>query len=58
MIGSGIDVTALDWSYPTIPQKNLDGRTVKVSAGKTLGGSTFISNMIFVSDSVSNDSHK
>lgn len=47
MIGNGISFTTLDWSYPTIPQKNLNGRTVKVNAGKALGGSTVINSMVF-----------
>jgi hypothetical protein len=54
MTGSGIAFTTLDWNYPTIPQKNLNGRAVKVNAGKALGGSTVINSMIFVSDPVGN----
>jgi choline dehydrogenase-like flavoprotein len=56
MVGGGIAFTTLDWNYPTIPQKNLNGRSVKVNAGKALGGSTVINSMIFVSDSVGIDS--
>lgn len=50
MIGGGISFSTLNWAYPTIPQKNLNGRTVKVNAGKALGGSTVINSMVFVGD--------
>ncbi|KAJ7627389.1 alcohol oxidase [Roridomyces roridus] len=46
-IGMGIAFTTLDWSYATIPQANLNGRTLTVNAGKALGGSTIINSMIF-----------
>lgn len=35
-------------AYPTVPQVNLNGRTLRVNAGKALGGSTIINSMIFV----------
>ncbi|KAJ7195916.1 alcohol oxidase [Mycena pura] len=47
LIGSGIAFTTLDWSYKTVPQANLNGRTLTVNAGKGLGGSTLINSMIF-----------
>ncbi|KAJ7511289.1 alcohol oxidase [Mycena galericulata] len=47
LIGAGIDFTALDWSYTTVPQANLNGRTMMMNAGKALGGSTIINSMIF-----------
>ncbi|KAJ7511291.1 alcohol oxidase [Mycena galericulata] len=45
--GSGISSTTLDWAYPSVPQVNLNGRTIKMHAGKALGGSTVINSMIF-----------
>ncbi|KAJ7511283.1 alcohol oxidase [Mycena galericulata] len=47
LIGTGISFTTLDWSYATVPQANLNGRTITVNAGKALGGSTVINSMIF-----------
>ncbi|KAJ6486976.1 alcohol oxidase [Mycena sanguinolenta] len=47
LIGTGISFTTLDWSYATVPQTNLNGRTLTVNAGKALGGSTIINSMIF-----------
>ncbi|KAJ6486979.1 hypothetical protein C8R45DRAFT_827985, partial [Mycena sanguinolenta] len=35
-------------SYATVPQTNLNGRTLTVNAGKALGGSTIINSMIFM----------
>ncbi|THU87524.1 alcohol oxidase [Dendrothele bispora CBS 962.96] len=37
----------LNWAYPTVPQKNLNNRTLTVNGGKALGGSTVINGMIF-----------
>ncbi|EKG14911.1 Glucose-methanol-choline oxidoreductase [Macrophomina phaseolina MS6] len=37
--------TAIDWSYPTVPQK--DGSVHAMHAGKVLGGSTAINGMSF-----------
>ncbi|KIJ41961.1 GMC oxidoreductase [Sphaerobolus stellatus SS14] len=48
LIGTGQSFTTLNWAYPTVPQKNLNGRAVTVNAGKALGGSTIINSMIFV----------
>ncbi|KAI5120967.1 hypothetical protein M0805_006639 [Coniferiporia weirii] len=47
LIGTGQSFTTLDWSYPTIPQVNLNSRRITVNAGKALGGSTVINSMIF-----------
>ncbi|KAJ7089030.1 alcohol oxidase [Mycena crocata] len=47
LIGSGISFTTLNWAYATVPQTNLNGRTLTVNAGKALGGSTVINSMIF-----------
>ncbi|KAF8212665.1 alcohol oxidase [Mycena galopus ATCC 62051] len=47
LIGTGISSTTLDWSYATVPQTNLNGRTLTVNAGRALGGSTIINGMIF-----------
>ncbi|KAF8468031.1 alcohol oxidase [Gautieria morchelliformis] len=47
LIGTGQSFSTLDWSYPTVPQKNLNGRNLTVNAGKALGGSTVINSMIF-----------
>ncbi|KAF8212664.1 alcohol oxidase [Mycena galopus ATCC 62051] len=47
LIGTGISFTTLDWSYATVPQTNLNGRTLTVNAGRALGGSTIINSMIF-----------
>ncbi|KAJ7726012.1 alcohol oxidase [Mycena maculata] len=47
LIGTGISMTTLDWAYATVPQENLNGRTLTVNAGKALGGSTVINSMIF-----------
>ncbi|KAJ7622110.1 alcohol oxidase [Roridomyces roridus] len=47
LIASGQAFKSLDWSYMTVPQTNLNGRTVKMNAGKALGGSTVINSMIF-----------
>ncbi|KAJ7464159.1 alcohol oxidase [Mycena latifolia] len=46
-IGTGISFTTLNWAYATVPQTNLNGRTLTVNAGKALGGSTIINSMIF-----------
>ncbi|KAJ7454179.1 alcohol oxidase, partial [Mycena latifolia] len=46
-IGTGISFTTLNWAYTTVPQTNLNGRTLTVNAGKALGGSTIINSMIF-----------
>ncbi|KAH8119486.1 alcohol oxidase [Phellopilus nigrolimitatus] len=47
LIGTGETFTTLDWSYPTVPQVNLNSRRLTVNAGKALGGSTVINSMIF-----------
>ncbi|KAJ6626639.1 GMC oxidoreductase-domain-containing protein [Mycena sp. CBHHK59/15] len=47
LIGTGISFTTLNWAYATVPQTNLNGRTLTVNAGKALGGSTIINSMIF-----------
>ncbi|KAH8101991.1 FAD/NAD(P)-binding domain-containing protein [Phellopilus nigrolimitatus] len=47
LIGTGETFTTLDWSYPTVPQVNLNSRQLTVNAGKALGGSTVINSMIF-----------
>ncbi|KAJ7122424.1 alcohol oxidase [Mycena epipterygia] len=47
LIGTGISFTTLNWAYSTVPQTNLNGRTLTVNAGKALGGSTIINSMIF-----------
>ncbi|KAJ7124169.1 alcohol oxidase [Mycena epipterygia] len=47
LIGTGISLTTLNWAYNTVPQTNLNGRTLTVRAGKALGGSTVINSMIF-----------
>ncbi|KAJ6616015.1 alcohol oxidase [Mycena sp. CBHHK59/15] len=47
LIASGISFTTLNWAYITVPQTNLNGRTIKINAGKALGGSTVINSMIF-----------
>ncbi|KAF9443597.1 hypothetical protein P691DRAFT_679249 [Macrolepiota fuliginosa MF-IS2] len=39
-IGKGQSFKSLTWAYQTLPQKNLDNRTLVVDAGKALGGST------------------
>ena len=38
LIGTGQAFTTLDWSYPTVPQANLNFRNLTVNAGKALGG--------------------
>ena len=49
MIGTGEAFTTLNWAYPTVPQKHLNGRALTVNAGKALGGSSVLNSMIFVS---------
>ncbi|TFK22633.1 alcohol oxidase [Coprinopsis marcescibilis] len=39
--------STLNWAYQTVPQPNLNGRTLTIGAGKGLGGSTLINGMIF-----------
>ncbi|KAF5362669.1 hypothetical protein D9758_009636 [Tetrapyrgos nigripes] len=39
--------SSLNWAYSTVPQVNLNNRTLTVNAGKALGGSTVINGMIF-----------
>ncbi|KAJ6530643.1 alcohol oxidase [Mycena capillaripes] len=46
-IGTGISFSTLNWACPTVPQLNLNNRTLQVSAGKAHGGSTIINSMIF-----------
>ncbi|KAJ6600307.1 alcohol oxidase [Mycena vulgaris] len=46
-IGMGISYTTLNWAYATVPQSNLNNRTLTVNAGKALGGSSVINAMIF-----------
>ncbi|KAJ7128446.1 alcohol oxidase [Mycena epipterygia] len=45
--GMGISFTTLNWAYATVPQSNLNNRTLTVNAGKALGGSSVINAMIF-----------
>ncbi|THU87389.1 alcohol oxidase [Dendrothele bispora CBS 962.96] len=47
LIGAGQAFTTLNWAYPTVPQTNLNNRTLTINAGKALGGSTVINSMIF-----------
>ncbi|KAG7098046.1 hypothetical protein E1B28_000020 [Marasmius oreades] len=47
LLGSGQAFTTLNWGYTTAPQINLNNRSLNVRAGKALGGSTVINNMIF-----------
>ncbi|MBU4464388.1 MAG: GMC family oxidoreductase N-terminal domain-containing protein, partial [Actinobacteria bacterium] len=37
-----------DWSYDTVPQQNLEGRTVYWPRGKTLGGSSSLNAMMWI----------
>lgn len=46
MIGAGQAFTSLNWAYETLPQRNMNGRSLTISAGKALGGSTIINSMI------------
>lgn len=39
---------AYDWNYDTVPQPNLDGRTIYWPRGKTLGGSSSLNAMMWV----------
>ena len=39
---------AYDWSYDTVPQGELDGRTIFWPRGKTLGGSSSLNAMIWI----------
>ena len=34
--------TELDWNYPTVPQKNLNGRQIFAAGGKGIGGGSII----------------
>lgn len=52
LIGTGQSFTTLNWAYGTVPQVNLNNRTLTVNAGKALGGSTIINSMIFVCSSL------
>lgn len=36
------------WGYQTVPQDNLDGRTIAVPRGKVLGGSSSINAMVYI----------
>ncbi|KAK7455782.1 hypothetical protein VKT23_010813 [Stygiomarasmius scandens] len=47
LVGQGQAFTTLNWAYPTVPQSNLNNRTLTVNGGKALGGSTVINGMIF-----------
>ncbi|KAF9443534.1 GMC oxidoreductase [Macrolepiota fuliginosa MF-IS2] len=46
LIGSGQSFKSLNWAYQTMPQANLNGRTLVINAGRALGGSTTINSMI------------
>ena len=39
---------AYDWSYDTVPQRELDGRTIFWPRGKTLGGSSSLNAMMWI----------
>jgi choline dehydrogenase len=39
---------AYDWGYETVPQENLDGRTIFWPRGKTLGGSSSLNAMMWI----------
>ncbi|KAJ7628048.1 alcohol oxidase [Mycena polygramma] len=47
LLGTGLAYSTLNWAYATVPQVNLNGRTLKVNGGKVLGGSSVINSMIF-----------
>ena len=38
----------LDWGYKSIPQKNLNNRTIYFPRGKSLGGSSIVNGMIYM----------
>ena len=38
----------LDWGYKSVPQKNLNGRTIYFPRGKSLGGSSIVNGMIYM----------
>ena len=37
-----------NWRFVTEPEPNLDGRTIPIPRGKTLGGSSSINGMVYV----------
>ena len=38
----------VDWGFYTVPQKNLNGRTISCPRGKVVGGSSSINGMIYL----------
>ncbi|EKM75980.1 hypothetical protein AGABI1DRAFT_45570 [Agaricus bisporus var. burnettii JB137-S8] len=40
LAGTGEAASTLNWAYQTVPQENMNGRQLRVSAGRALGGST------------------
>jgi len=40
--------SAVDWVFKTIPQSELDGRTLDVTQGKTIGGSSSINAQVYL----------
>ena len=40
-----------DWDYKTVPQKGLDGKVIRLSQGKLVGGSSAINGLAFVAQS-------
>ena len=39
---------ALDWAYPTVPTRYLNGRSIPISAGRVLGGGTSVNASLWV----------
>lgn len=39
---------ALDWAYPTVPTRFLNGRSIPISAGRVLGGGTSVNASLWV----------